>query len=155
MGWKYREAKRPLKVSELNAKKAERRKQRLESTLAGISRQGRDALAKVSISHNTGENLQNLQSVLKDCYDFIAREFVIMSGNIKCFVAFIDGMVKKEEINDNVLKPLMAGSRAFAPEEQPIMDALAGYLKNSAVYVAAQDFWQKFSRFLAKTRHFY
>jgi len=63
---------------------------------------------KTSISTNLQENLVKIQDVFANASDLVIRQFEIGSRvRIKAFIAFIDGLVDKEIIQLNLLKPLM------------------------------------------------
>lgn len=59
------------------------------------------------ISGNLQQNLHVLQPIYTDCRDVVFRSFVI-SGNTEAVLVYFEGLANAEEINDNVLTPLMA-----------------------------------------------
>ncbi|WP_438444837.1 spore germination protein [Gorillibacterium sp. sgz5001074] len=50
-------------------------------------------------------SLQTMKNAFKDCSDVMFRELQV-SGGVKGFIVYIDGMVKTEEISDHLLLPL-------------------------------------------------
>ncbi|EGL82435.1 GerA spore germination protein [Caldalkalibacillus thermarum TA2.A1] len=58
------------------------------------------------LSASLTDNEQVLRSLYKNCYDVIFRSFFI-SGKTKAMLIYIEGMSNVEELNDNLLAPLM------------------------------------------------
>ncbi|MGM7721591.1 spore germination protein [Metabacillus sp. Hm71] len=58
------------------------------------------------LSDNLADNENKFRSVYKDCSDVIFRPFFI-GGKDKAILIYIDGLSNIEEIDDNVLSPLM------------------------------------------------
>jgi len=67
---------------------------------------------QVPLSTNLEENLEKIKNVFSNASDFVIRQFEIGSQvKIKAFIAYIDGLVDKEIIQLNLLKPLMIDFR--------------------------------------------
>jgi hypothetical protein len=58
------------------------------------------------LSTDLNQNLQELQSIYKNCIDVVFREFR-MGGKTKAALIYIDGLANIEEIDASVLTPLM------------------------------------------------
>ncbi len=57
---------------------------------------------------------KHLENVFSDCHDFVFRELTLGQNNeIKIAIAFIDGLVDKQILNRDILKPLMINSQDF------------------------------------------
>ncbi|MEH7376232.1 MULTISPECIES: spore germination protein [Bacillaceae] len=61
---------------------------------------------KEPISSNLQENVQILRSIYADCSDVNFRTFLV-NGTTKAVLVYIEGLSNIEEIDDNVLSPLM------------------------------------------------
>ncbi len=87
-----------LKLHQKNKKKA--------------SKSGNKTDNKENIPKSIKEIKEKLLEIFSDCDDFILREVSIgEDGQIKIIIAFIDGMINKEVINEDILKPLMIESK--------------------------------------------
>ncbi|MFE5324650.1 spore germination protein [Paenibacillus sp. NPDC056579] len=73
------------------------------------------------ISGNLQQNLQVLQSIYTDCPDVVFRSFVI-SGMHEAALVYFEGLANAEEINDNVLTPLMAENPAEIREMKGLVE---------------------------------
>ena len=66
---------------------------------------------------NIGENLRIVNEYLSDCDDVITRNFYMgQGGKHQMSLIFIDGMVKLDTVQNDVLKPLMLFTRQFPLE---------------------------------------
>jgi len=61
----------------------------------------------VLLSSDLDENLQVLRSIYQDCFDVVFRKFFI-GGQTKAVLIYIDGLSNIEEIDENVLAPLIS-----------------------------------------------
>ncbi len=78
------------------------------------------------------ENLRAVRQILKQSSDIVLRRFTLgRDETAAAALIFIDGLVQKELVHENILEPLM--SRADFPKENP--DGCAGFLKSSLLYV--------------------
>jgi hypothetical protein len=61
------------------------------------------------ISRSLAENEKHIKNTLGESADIIIRKFVIPAfNNCKAFILFIDGLAGGKELDDTILKPLMA-----------------------------------------------
>ncbi|MCC3374409.1 spore germination protein [Cohnella sp. REN36] len=67
------------------------------------------------VSPSLEANLQALQDLYENCADVYYRRFGI--GKKKAFVAYIDGMVNIDQLDEHVLAPLMRGDAAEAGDD--------------------------------------
>ncbi|OIJ15282.1 hypothetical protein BKP35_05395 [Anaerobacillus arseniciselenatis] len=75
-----------------------------------------------SLSGDLNENVNALRSIYDNCSDFIIRPFLI-EGKEKATLLYIDGLSNIEEINANVLTPLMEipkGQQSYELTEQEV-----------------------------------
>jgi spore germination protein KA len=79
----------------------------IKKSIDEIVKQGEDALKDVVLQNNIDDNLNILRTIFSNCYDLIIREFKLNDGDIRCSVSYIDGTVNKEEINENIIRPLI------------------------------------------------
>lgn len=63
-------------------------------------------LNESSLKKSLGDNIKILKEILKDDQSIIYRNFEIQDST-ECTIIFVDGMVDREVINENILEPLM------------------------------------------------
>jgi hypothetical protein len=63
----------------------------------------------VNLYSDVEQNIQVLRSMYTDCEDIVFRSFAI-GGTTKAYLVYIEGLSNKEEIDQNVLSPLMQES---------------------------------------------
>jgi len=78
-----------------------RKKSRLPRLTTTTSSGMQDVLAA-----NINENIQNIQDIYRDCIDVVFRPFYI-AGHTSAVLIYINGLANVEELNENVLRPLM------------------------------------------------
>ncbi|KNZ69544.1 GerA spore germination protein [Thermincola ferriacetica] len=67
-----------------------------------------DKLEKVSLSANLEENISYLRAAFDRCSDFVLREFVVgTTPSVKAAMAYIDGLVNKKMLTDDMVKTFM------------------------------------------------
>ncbi|ADG83362.1 spore germination protein [Thermincola potens] len=67
-----------------------------------------DKLEKVSLSANLEENSSYLRAAFDRCSDFVLREFVVgTTPSVKAAMAYIDGLVNKKMLTDDMVKTFM------------------------------------------------
>lgn len=82
---------------------------------------------------NISENIKDNADFLKKIFnaptnkDFVVREFYV-SEEYRAFVAYIDGMAKKDTINDFILRPLMTLRIEKKPENPCILGYVHDYI---------------------------
>ncbi|GHH99426.1 spore germination protein [Neobacillus kokaensis] len=74
-----------------------------------------------SLYESLDENLNKLQSIYDECSDVIFRHFFI-SGKEKALLIYIEGMTNIEEIDNNVLSPLMQESEVLINDVKTMME---------------------------------
>ncbi|WP_163970922.1 spore germination protein [Oceanobacillus halotolerans] len=60
----------------------------------------------LTILKSLDENIANLKRMLEDPNDLVIREFTIGDSEHTCAIAYIDGLVDKQLIHDNIIKNL-------------------------------------------------
>lgn len=91
--------------------------------------------SQAKISSNLKENLESVKEILGVSDDLIIREFAFGNkGQINAAIIFIDGMVERSLINENIIKPLMYDNR-FICEEESIDIKNIDIIKGSILYV--------------------
>lgn len=81
-------------------------RKRLQKQKKLNTQQPQDAGQQDFLSSDLDKNLQIFQFLYKDSFDVAFRTFFI-GGKTKAALVYIDGLSNMEEINDNVLAPLM------------------------------------------------
>ncbi|MCK4260308.1 MAG: spore germination protein [Halanaerobiales bacterium] len=72
--------------------------------------------SEIQIAKNLKTNLKNLKGVFGSSSDLNIREFDFgINNEIKAAVIFIDGLVEKTVVNENIMKPLMIEVRIADP----------------------------------------
>ncbi|MCQ1530486.1 spore germination protein [Lutispora saccharofermentans] len=61
-----------------------------------------------SLVRDLTQNINILKGIFKSCDDVIFREFIIPTINIQACAVYIDNIVDKSVINDNVINPIMS-----------------------------------------------
>ncbi|MCQ1528297.1 spore germination protein [Lutispora saccharofermentans] len=93
--------------------------------------------AKAVFSLNLKENIDILKNILGQSDDIVIREFAFGNSMKKNgAVVFIEGLTNKTIINENIIMPLMYGSRFAGSEEIPDIDNIDSIRK---CMVAAGD----------------
>ncbi|AET57820.1 putative spore germination protein [Paenibacillus terrae HPL-003] len=69
------------------------------------------------------DNLTALRDIFKDCSDFVYRELMI-SPERKGMLAYIEGTVKSEDLQDHILRPFILGMMLKDPEVNGTLDPL-------------------------------
>lgn len=77
--------------------------------------------SQAKLSSNLNENLDSIKGILGISDDLIIREFAFGNkGQISTAVMFIDGMVDRTLINENIIRPLMYDNRLICEEEESL-----------------------------------
>lgn len=69
-----------------------------------------DLPTKIHVFDNTIDNIYYLQGALKNSQDMVYRHFYIGNTDRRIFLAYLDGMVEKNLIEDQIIKPIMNGT---------------------------------------------
>ncbi len=92
---------------------------------------------KESLSKDLQKNLRKITDIFGNSSDISIREFSIgMDSNTDAAVVFIDGLVEKSVINENILKPLMLYSRGTKPTPLADNADMLDVLKRNVLTVA-------------------
>lgn len=104
--------------------KRKARRNRPEQEAAGQSGQG----AQQKLSRQLESNIEQIQTLFGNAADLVVRQFSFgkKENAVKAALVFLDGMVKTEVINDDIIKSLMLDSRPFDPLSGEDMQDVAG-----------------------------
>lgn len=69
------------------------------------------------------DNLTALRDIFKDCSDIVCRELMI-SPERKGMLAYVEGTVKSEDLQDHILRPFILGMMLKDPEVNGTLDPL-------------------------------
>jgi spore germination protein len=76
-------------------------------------------MEQISVSKELKKNLSRIKETLKDCDDVVYREFSVgINQRHKLALVYIDGMINKDLISDNVLKSLLQEAREVKPDPE-------------------------------------
>jgi hypothetical protein len=78
---------------------------------------------EVPLSSDVNENRKVLEDLFSDCYDVIIRSFHI-GNQIQAVLIYIKSLTNTEEVNDNVLNPLMTKNISSLPEFEQAVEIL-------------------------------
>lgn len=79
----------------------------------------------IPINDSLKENLKTIKDILKDCDDIVYREFTAGVNQEYSFaIIYVDGLIDKDLISDNVLRNLMIESRVAEPSAKAIKNKL-------------------------------
>ncbi|MDI6880358.1 MAG: spore germination protein [Desulfitobacteriaceae bacterium] len=81
-------------------------------------------LERIPIEADLATNLKRLKGIYGVCPDFIIRQFEIGGGIAEAAVIFLEGMVERVLLNENLLKPLMIHYRPFQPAQNSFLDQI-------------------------------
>lgn len=96
------------------------------------------------VSNNLDKNLQMVEDLFKDASDVGIRHFHTgITGKTKAFAVFIDGLVDKKSIDDNILKPLIIEMRLVTDEKNKV--DFANFLEKSALTIGGIKETKNFS----------
>ncbi|MCT4594285.1 MAG: spore germination protein [Anaeromicrobium sp.] len=63
------------------------------------------------LSKNIDKNINRLKEKFKDCSDLVTREFKLSKTHTRIFIFYIDGIVDKQVLQDNVLSNILINIR--------------------------------------------
>lgn len=87
------------------------------------------------ISSSLKENLDSIKEVLGASDDLVVREFAFgHKGQVRAALLFIDGMVDRSLINENIIKPLMYDNRFICSQESSEIENI-DVIKSTILYV--------------------
>ncbi len=89
------------------------------------------------VSVSLTANLDRVRAVFSDCADIVIREFKIGIGEqVRAFVVFVDGMVDKTLLHQNLLKPLMLDARISIPNQGLNRQRVQEMIRDSTLTIA-------------------
>lgn len=84
----------------------------------------------IKLSESIDNNISLFKTAFKNSMDVKFREFLISKGKIRALLLFIDGIIDKPVLNENVLEPLMFGSKDINLNKSSIKNPIE-YIKQS------------------------
>ncbi|SHI84231.1 spore germination protein [Desulfofundulus thermosubterraneus] len=81
-------------------------------------------LERIPIEADLATNIKRLKGISGYCPDFIIRQFEIGGGIGEAAAIFLEGMVERVLLNENLLKPLMIHYRPFKPARGSFLDQI-------------------------------
>lgn len=81
-------------------------------------------LERIPIEAELATNIKRLKGISGVCPDFIIRQFEIGGGIAEAAVIFLEGMVERVLLNENLLKPLMIHYRPSKPVQGSFLDQI-------------------------------
>ena len=82
------------------------------------------------------DNLLTLKNIITESSDLIIREFVF-GNRIKAAIIYIDGLIDKALVNEDILKPLMYINHSYQGELPEVIDI--NYVKSNVLFVGSID----------------
>lgn len=133
---KYSRFKIPFKLDGKKTKQKDKKNVNFNKVFQEIENQGEDALDSIKLTTDLEDNLKKIKEIFKDCYDAVFRTFTIGGEQTKCFLVYLDGMAKKDEINENILRALMTDLRITDSGQEANKSNLIKLIKDTAVSVS-------------------
>ncbi|WP_333871551.1 spore germination protein [Desulforamulus putei] len=81
-------------------------------------------LERIPIETDLAANIKRLKGIYGVCPDFIIRQFEIGGGITKAAVIFLEGMVERVLLSENLLKPLMIHYRPLKPVQGSFLEQI-------------------------------
>jgi spore germination protein len=101
----------------------------------------------MSFTPNIETNLDNLKKVAGGSADFVFREFVVGKAGIKCGIMYVDGLIDRLVIHDQIMDSAMVEATRFEDLSGVTLTkgTLFDYLFNRGITVADMKIMEKFS----------
>ncbi len=122
--------------------KREFKKANRKNDLSGRQKKEREEMAndpinKMELGEDLKENIKAIREILGDSDDLVVREFVIGNNeHLKAAIVFIDGLVDKAIIDENILEPLMVDLQNKLPNDHPVgNDYLFQWVKDKGLTI--------------------
>ncbi len=136
---KHRTVKKPVAVEELMPKRDLLNSTKLKETVSKIEKSGEQTLDGILVSEDINENRKKLEGVFKNCQDAVFRDFTVGSIPVNCFVIYLDVLVEKDYINNNLLRPLMMDVRVVDTKKPIAGKELAESLNSGIISVGTSE----------------
>lgn len=88
-------------------------KQLLSAVNNNTDKYGDNIQTKIHVFTNAAENIYYLKSTFKNSQDIVYRHFYIGNTDRHVSLVYIDGMVEKNLVEDQIIKPVMKGLRSI------------------------------------------
>ena len=75
---------------------------------------------KEPISKDIEKNYERVKKLFAKSEDVTIRRFTMGKGKVKVFALFVDGMINKKLVDDDILKPLILKTRSIDPSKEKI-----------------------------------
>ncbi|MFZ5967253.1 MAG: spore germination protein [Bacillota bacterium] len=132
---KIRNLKKPVKLENSSYEKKEVNNSKLQSLVEKIEKKSEESIEKSLLSENIEDNYEKISKVFDNCYGVILRRFTMGEKNIESFVAYIDGMVNRDDINQIVLKSLMTGRKVTNDDRESHQENLMSMVRDSLISI--------------------
>lgn len=89
--------------------------------LKNINRVPQKEMKEGNLSSSLVDNVEVIDKVMSGCGDLVKRDLslgIVKPVNVTIF--YLDGMVKKEIINENIIRPLLQGPLLHEPDNLPL-----------------------------------
>ncbi|SNR87664.1 spore germination protein KA [Anaerovirgula multivorans] len=133
---KFRRTKKPIRIGSNFNRKEEKKNNRLQSVFEEIEIKSEKSLEKCLLSDKLEDNYESISSIFNNCYGVILRKFTIGEKQVESFIVYIDGMVNRDDINQNVLKSLMTDIKNTDYEKESYQENLLSLVMNSLISVS-------------------
>lgn len=137
MGKKFKSLKRPIKIGEADSR-APHENKRLSTDIKSIKqieKTGEKSLEGIKIDEDVNVNTDNINAVFKDCSDVIIRRFTILGDRVVCLAVYVDGIVDKNRLNDNLFRHLMSDPSITQLHEGSDKKSLMGVIKDTTISI--------------------
>lgn len=93
------------------SKKTSSKNKKVSSYNQKVTKSDLDALKKIPISSSLEENYDSIKKILLDCSDLVYRQFSISPSKVKALIIYINCLVDKALIDENLFRGLLKGEK--------------------------------------------
>lgn len=123
---------------------------RLEKKLERIEETGMKPYGDAEVSGCIDRDMKFIREIFSSCSDLIIKELELGTPKISCFAVYLGTLIKKEFVNDNFLKPLMANDKVISRMEQNDGKIDMEALKTSILYSYQADVLRRYEDIIKK-----
>ncbi len=121
-----RSFRKPVKVKD----------KRVEQIIESVEQYGENVAEELPLTGKVEETHIKLAEIFKNCYDIVLRRFTVGKDRTECLLAYIEGIVDKTRVNDNILKALMTETRQAEDKGGPVgPGSLMEMVRNTSISV--------------------
>jgi spore germination protein len=113
----YREETKKRSDLMFTRKKPDTKNKKMSTYNQKVTKNDFDSLEKIPISSSLEENYTAIKEILLDCSDLVYRQFSISPSKVKALIIYIDCLVDKALIDQNLFRSLLKGEQEIIKTE--------------------------------------